>query len=362
MCRNCFVDYVQGKAGKRLGALARDTRTSARPAPRKYVAGLSFGPSSTAMASVLDASARFHTSRKASPAFDAVLVHVDTNLSQNSPAENAPAQERLARFRERFPNLSFEYVPLSRVLGAKCMNWPALVGVEAIGSGDGEQARLLQGFLDSLPSTTSRADMTRLLVRNLLLDMALERSSSALLLGHSTTALASLTLSEVANGRGFTIPWQVNDGLYKFCLYEQASDPSLRPEPTWVEMPIYYPLREVFRNEIMLYLDLAPVLRDLVCDDDAAASSIVSHKDLSLEEVIRKYFDSVEGPYSGIVANVVRTTGKLDRATAHIGCEICGVALDEQGDSRWAGELGDSVTTRDGSARLCYGCKRTVNG
>ncbi|XP_044718068.1 cytoplasmic tRNA 2-thiolation protein 2 domain-containing protein [Hirsutella rhossiliensis] len=338
-CRNCYVDYVEAKAGRRLGALARDTRTSARPAPRKYLAGLSFGPSSTAMTNVLDGSARFHSSRKSSPAFEPLVVHVDTNLSHAGPAQDTTAHKLLARYRERFPNVTFEYVHLSQALRIKSMDWSSLLRA---GDRADHDTHRLRAFLDSLPSATSRADMLRLLVRNLLLDMALDRSSSALLLGHSTTALASLTLSEVANGRGFTIPWQINDGPYR--------------------MHVYYPLREILRNEIMLYLDLVPSLRDLVPADDASSTSVVSHKDLSIDEVIRRYFDGVEGPYSGIVTNVVRTTGKLDRATGSDGCPMCGMGVDEQGDSRWAGELGDDDAKPGSWTRLCYGCKRTMGG
>lgn len=315
------------------------------------------------MANVLDGSARFHSSRKSSPAFEPLVVHVDTDLSHSGLAQDTPAHELLARYRERFPNLTFEYVHLSQVLSIRSMDWSSLLGKADCFSNCGDDdTRKLRTFLDSLPSTTSRADMLRLLVRNLLLHMALNKSSSALLLGHSTTALAALTLSEVANGRGFTIPWQINDGPCRLRLYAQDSDPLDGNETQWAEMPVYYPLREILRNEITLYLDLVPSLRDLVPTDDASSTTVVSHKDLSIEEVMRRYFDRVEGPYSGIVTNVVRTTGKLDRAAAFDGCPMCGLGLDEQGDSRWAGELGDDLEKPGSWAHLCYGCKRTMGG
>ncbi|KAF4509790.1 hypothetical protein G6O67_003928 [Ophiocordyceps sinensis] len=361
-CRNCYVDYVEIKAGRRLGALARDTRTSARPAPRKYLAGLSFGPSSTAMTSILDDSAKFHSSRKSSPAFEPLVVHVDANLSHSGPAQDAPAHKLLARYRDRFPNVRFEYVHLSQVLSIKSMDWSSFLQVEDRAGSEGDDTARLRAFLNSLPSATSRADMLRLLVRNLLLDMALDRSSSALLLGHSTTALASLSLSEVANGRGFTVSWQVNDGPYRVCFHGQGQESSKGSEVRWVEMPVYYPLREILRHEIVRYLDLVPSLRDLVPANDAGPTSVVSHKDLSIEEVIRRYFDGVEGLYSGIVNNVVRTTGKLDRAMGSDGCSMCGVGVDEQGDERWAGELGDDLGKPGGGTKLCYGCRRTMDG
>ncbi|KAK4091145.1 hypothetical protein Purlil1_4725 [Purpureocillium lilacinum] len=469
--RDCYVDYVEAKAGRRLGAVARETRTSAAPAPRRYIAGLSFGASSAVMTRVLDGSAKYHSSAKkgsAAAAFEALVVHVDTDLrfnppppqlpspphsssppttssssSSSSPRCCSPAAARLLdRYRARFPNVSFACVHLSRALRLRTVDWAALLppgpqkpeetleqANDANGkNGNGENSddlERLRRFLDRLPSATARADVTRLLVRHVLLDMALAGSYSALLLGHSTTALAALTLAEVANGRGYSVPWQVNDGLYPVRTYgddsnsngpsggdgaaeeegqqqqqqqrnaaEEVQQEGTRgkkeKETTLAHVPVFYPMREVFGAEITQYLDLAPELGELVAAAAAVTSSslsssgtgtgsIVSHKDLSIAEVMSRYFASVEGPYEGIVANVVRTTGKLDRTAPSSSssapgaglCGLCGMALDEQGDSRWAGELGDEeeeeddgdcIPGRSPRARLCYGCKRSVNG
>ncbi|RCI14087.1 hypothetical protein L249_7939 [Ophiocordyceps polyrhachis-furcata BCC 54312] len=349
-CRNCFVTYVEGKAGRRLGALARDTKTSGPPAPRKYLAGLSFGPSSTVMTHILDTSARFYSSKKSSPAFEPLVIHVDTDLSRCDSSSI-----RVASFRERFPSLTFECVHLSKVLDAKTIEWSALTGLEGVAENGRDPVSRLQRLLDS---ATSKPQLLRLLVRSLLLHIAIERSCSALLLGHSTTALASLTLSHVANGRGHVVPWQVNDGPYTVCTY----DPSGVSGPARIAMPVYYPLRQVLRNEVTCYMEMMPSLRHLVPSDGAVSRSVVSHKDSSIEDVIETYFDGVEGPYSGIVANVVQTTGKLERIPADSFCPLCGMALDEQGDSRWAGELGDSSDGQIDLKRLCHGCRRTLRG
>lgn len=312
------------------------------------------------MTHVLDDSAKFHSSRRSSPAFEALVVHVDTDLSHPAAKEDTPAARLLAKYRERFPNVSFECVHLSKAFGVRTVDWSSLQGLGE--EGDGDDTERLRRFFDSLPSITSKADILRLLIRHLLLDMALEGSHTALLLGHSTTALASLTLSEVANGRGYAVPWQINDGPFTVCIYGPSAGASGGKETSRAEMPVYYPLREVFRNEIMLYLDLMPSLRELIPADSAASGSVVSHKDLSIEEVMSRYFDSVEGPYAGIVANVVRTTGKLDRVAGDDFCHMCGMTLDEQGDSRWAGDLGDDLEENGPQARLCYGCKRSISG
>jgi cytoplasmic tRNA 2-thiolation protein 2 len=198
----------------------------------------------------------------------------------------------------------------------------------------------------------------------------MERSYSALLLGHSTTALASLTLSEVANGRGFAVPWQINDGAFTVCTYGGRSADgdgagAQDQDDGKVQFPVYYPLREILKAEVVTYLGTTPSVRDLVPADNSSSSSVVSHKDQSIEEVMARYFEGVEGPYSGIVTNVVRTAGKLDRLVSSRYCRLCGITLDEEGDSTWAGELGDDPAEGAGGSdagKLCYGCKRSLGG
>ncbi|KAL6875954.1 hypothetical protein HDV57DRAFT_163230 [Trichoderma longibrachiatum] len=362
-CQDCFIDYVDSKAVKRLTVLQRETRTSSRPEPRRYVAGLSFGPCSTALTQILDKQAKYHASRKGSSPFEPLVVHIDTDLSSsnnnnNNLADDTPAQRLLAKYRERFPNVSFECIHLSKVLGLKTIDWTALPVAVAAGENDTER---LRHFFSALPSVTSRADCLRLFVRHLLLGVAMERSYSALLLGHSTTALASLTLSEVANGRGFAVPWQINDGPFTVCTYGSAAG---QDDAGKVQFPIFYPLREILKAEVVTYLSTTPSVRDLV-PADSAPSSVVSHKDQSIEEVMARYFEGVEGPYAGIVTNVVRTAGKLDRLVTSRYCRLCGITLDEEGDSTWAGELGDDPAEGGGNGdtgKLCYGCKRSLGG
>ncbi|CAM1502835.1 Fc.00g076110.m01.CDS01 [Cosmosporella sp. VM-42] len=362
-CRDCYIQYVSLKMNKRLSTLLRDTRLSRDLAPRRYLAGLSFGPSSSVMAQRLDDTANRHANKKSSSAFDMLVVHVDTDLSYPGAQTDTPARKLLEKYRERFPLVDFECVHISDVLRVRSIDWSALPLEEG-----GEPVERLRRLFNKLPTVTARADILRLFIRHLLLHVTMERSYGALLLGHSTTALAALTLSEVANGRGFAIPWQVNDGICTVCTYEQESNPDgngSTKEVGRAEFPVYYPLREVFRNEILKYIELVPSLEGLVTTEDRKSSSVVSHKDLSIEEVMARYFEGVEETYPGIVSNVVRTTGKLERVSGDGFCGSCGMTLDEQGDSRWAGEIGDDPGGDSGTrghGYLCYGCKRSIHG
>ena len=342
---------------KRLGAMHKDIRTTRALAPRRYLAGLSLGPSSSAMAQILNEAAARYSSSKSFSGFDVLVVHVDTDLAYSAEESETPARRLVGKFQERFPGVKFECVHLSEVLEVRSVDWSVLPLGE-----EGDAVQRLRVLFERLPTVTARADVVRLLVRHLLLHIAIQKSYSALLFGHNTTTLAALTLSEVANGRGFAVPWQINNGLSTVCTYEQdANSNGSRKEVDRVEFPVYYPMREVFRNEMLQYIDLIPSLEGLLPKEDQKTATVVSHKDLSIDEVMTRYFESVEDSYSGIVANVVRTTGKLDRASADSFCGSCGMPLDEQGDSRWAGELGDDLGG-ESSPQLCYGCKRSIHG
>lgn len=357
-----------GKFRKNIGSMHKETRTSAELVPRRYVAGLSFGVSSTCLTQMLDDSARHHAAKQSSSAFEPLIVHVDTDLAV-APEEShdTPAQRLLAKYRQKYPHVSFDCVHLSKAMTLKTVDWLTLLPGTAPESGEGGQndAEKLRRLFDALPSVTSRVDVLRQLVRHILIDTARTRDYSVVLLGHSTSALAALTLAEVANGRGFSVPGQVGDGLQTICEYDSNGD-----EMSRVGFPVYYPLREILKNELVGYMDLIPVLASMkqmgVVDGAAGgSSSVVSHRDVSIEEVMQRYFDGVEGPYSGIVANVVRTTDKLDRVAGGAFCRLCGMTLDESGDDRWAGDLGQDSgdsAAENYKGKLCYGCRRSVSG
>ncbi|CAK7206734.1 Cytoplasmic tRNA 2-thiolation protein 2 [Sporothrix eucalyptigena] len=343
---------------------------------RKFYAGLSFGPSSSALVDICDQIIVGRLSRGRDAAFSLHVVHIDTDLERSD--SQSPVEQRLERWRARYPRFTFERVPLTDVLSLDTIDWavllPALSGLT--GSTPPTLPAQLQALLDNLPSATSRRDMLDLLVRRLLISRAATATETppydALLLGCSTTALAERTLTETAKGRGFSLPWQINDGAVE--------------DGTGRQIPLYYPLRELFRNELVLYLSAVarpPLIEGdfvLLPASSMASGAVVSHRDLSIEEVMARYFAEVEANYPSIVANVVRTTAKLERhdhdhehnhahddgERAATGCRVCGMPLDEAGNERWKGEIGHldgpEGTPMQRIERLCYGCERSIYG
>ncbi|CAK7269744.1 Cytoplasmic tRNA 2-thiolation protein 2 [Sporothrix epigloea] len=375
------------KTVKRLEVLNRETRSSHTGRPsgdgssssfRRFYAGLSFGPSSAALVDVCEQIILDRLSRGRDAAFSLHAVHIDTDLEE--PSSESLVDERLDRWRSRYPRFTFERIPLMDVLHLAAIDWEALLPPSTPSSTATmpPSPAQLRALLNSLPSATSRRDMLDLLVRRLLISRAASTTDTpaydALLLGCSTTALAERTLTATAKGRGFSLPWQINDGV--------VDDGEGHP------IPLYYPVRELFRNELVLYLNTVaqPPLTEgdlvLLPESTTFTPAVVSHKDLSIEEVMTRYFAEVELNYPSIMANVVRTTAKLERhgygpddGHGHehadgghkvIGCRVCGMPLDEAGNERWKGEtghldgFGSSSSGRLG--QLCYGCERSIHG
>ncbi|ROW12263.1 hypothetical protein VMCG_00387 [Cytospora schulzeri] len=373
-CRPCYCRFVNMKTVKRLEVLAKQIG-AAPTQTKKILVGLSFGASSASLVNVLDETIQHQLSKRPTPAYNPVMVHIDTDLSSTADDSSSTSQKLLDRYSERYPRFQFTRIPLTDVLDLETIDWSAL----PVAPGRDESktpGERLQDFFARLPSTTSRADVLRLFVRHLLISTATREGSHALLLGYSTTALAELTLGETAKGRGYSLPWMVDDGPQSIRSFgipqgngaasEGAGEPvgsDLEVSKEVARLPIYYPLRDVFRKELTIYTGLvSPPLTDLLGSPDLArsGSAVVSHKDVSIDDVMSRYFQDVEENYPSIVANVVRTTAKLERLDDEDGeasCGLCGMGLDELGDERWKGEIGD-----DGGeyGRLCYGCQRAM--
>jgi cytoplasmic tRNA 2-thiolation protein 2 len=366
------VEHLTQKPGKNQSLIARGLRQASsnpRTFQPKYLIGLSLGPSSAGLLHMLDSKARFFQSNKPVNNFNFSIVHIDASL-ETPAGQQSPAQVLLERYATRFPHLQFESIPVSSALDLDTIDWSVLPSLQAGLDSLGQLRQLIR----DLPSVSSRVDLLRLFVRHLLLQAALERGSNALLLGTTTTALAELTLAETAKGRGYAIPCQIADGPYPIPTFprrvsgEDVDNQSGREAHTSPEvkvLPVYHPLRDIFRKEMVQYVNSPLVsMGELVAPDDmATGATVVSHKELSIEDIMSRYFADVETGYPSVVANVVRTSEKLSRPTGSP-CAMCSMPLDSQGDDRWRGEIGearDAALALSGT-RLCYGCTRSIRG
>ncbi|KAI1757473.1 hypothetical protein F4782DRAFT_478700 [Xylaria castorea] len=443
VCETCFTTFVASKAIKRLEVLQRETRGPRLPSrPQRYLLALSRGPSSTALLHILNENVRRQRERNQRVKFELVPVFVDVDVdvdvdigtttdqrktTTSDPVSTAPSDRTAVGtdtatssssslsdptskstgtreeeeeaipptdgFAAHFPELTIHRVPLSSILSSREIDWASLPAQDP----SLPPSQRLADLFARLPSASARADVPRLLTRHALFAAAAAHDCAVVLLGYSTTSLAELTLAEAAKGRGFGIPWLVNDGAFPLPRAIADDPAAVRAFPTDLTpsssssqtnggssaatIQIYSPLREVFRKEILTYLSIvssaAGPLTELFPTSSSSPQShtaaVVSHRDLSLDDVVARFFVDVEASYPSVVANVVRTTGKLNRTVSGgRRCGLCGGGLDPSGDERWKGEIGEadaiisSAADDNGDARparksmLCYGCERSV--
>ena len=321
LCSACFSNYVQTKVVKRMESFR--VRNSEPGNEQKLLLHLSFDACSLALLHILSQHLKTQVAKTGRPGYKILVLHVHDGLPAVAD-EHAP----LAAVKARYPDHEYHTVSTTDML--KLENISALLPAAAPSSEDNDtlQERLSQLF-ESAKSATSRQDLKQLLTRRLIVQHAKEHDCRAIIWEYSTTKLAEQVLAETAKGRGFSLPWVVNDG----------------DSPHGI--PFYFPLREVLNKEVDAYLSYLDPSLDI--EIKRANRVAVSTKNTTIDDLMAQYFENVEQEYPSIVANVVRTTGKL-RATTVLAqveqeCELCAMPLEGQAPAR---------------SRLCYGCIRIL--
>lgn len=242
-----------------------------------------------------------------------------------------------------------------------------VTGEEVVGGGSGLRgAEILACVLRGLPEASSRTDLLVSLRMRLVTAFARRNGCWIVAWGDSMSRLAEKTLAETAKGRGYSLPWQTGDGETPF----GGGGGGIR---------FMYPFQDLYRKEIELWADVAsdPLLVDILGRSRTVKnSSLVSSKHLTIDDLMRRYFQGVEESYPSLVANVVRTSNKLEApSNSNLGldpwitCVVCGLAYDSQaGDlDIWEGNQKDGmIDSRNRNVegldrrKLCYACDRTM--
>jgi cytoplasmic tRNA 2-thiolation protein 2 len=341
------MQYINTKVVKRMETykVRGSTKT-----PKKLLLPLSFGPSSTSLLHILDQHLTGQYERMNRATYELYVVHVDLFLDVANRKESAAL---LDKYKARFPRHSYSSVGLEEALILNDIVWDTLeITQPTKGDAKRTMSERLQEIIGSLPSATSRADLISTFKTRLLVDVAKRNNCEGILFGESTTRLAEKTLTETAQGRGFSLPWQVSDGM---CPYG---------------ITFNYPLRDLLKKELMTLSSMTnPPLTDLIIFKESSAQISASSKQNTIDDLMVQYFESVEENYPSIVANVVRTSSKLKSLTGDetTACGLCGLPVaegtdgifgwggDQNSNSRPAREIGhDDI--------LCYGCSRSING
>ena len=346
----CFIKYVKTKVLKRLEV--NKVRGAFNDPSRTLLLPLSFGGSSIALLHILDEqiSAQLERSRHAS--FRLHVIHIDDSSIIGNPA----LQKSATSLRERFPSHKFSLIPFEDVFNYQTSNHALFYEnlPVSLGPSDAKNQTRLNQSLSSLPSPTSRVDISNILRSRLLIEFAKENNCDAILYGDSTTRLAEKTLSETAKGRGNSLPWLTADG----------SSPH--------NIKIIYPMRDLLRKEIMEYvLMISEPLTPLIFPPKSSPPAPISSKTTTIDDLMSQYFESVEQNFPSIVANVVRTASKLTTppivtaAASSSSCAICNFPIVQEshpwgGDQRRPTSEEESEAKSQNTQSTCYGCARSI--
>ena len=348
--------YIGSKPLKRLEEYR--VKGASKEHQRTLLLPVSCGVSSVTLLHLLDQQLQSQLDRTGRTGYNLHVLLVDTSGEET----NGPTIGQLKTLNERYPRHAYTALTLAEIFNYKITFGDELFPFisqddsNVISVKDRNQAKLHE-FLSSLPSATSRSDILGILRTRLIVAFAQDTGCESVLWGDSTTRLAEKTLAETAKGRGFSLPWQSGEGASPYGVH------------------FNYPLRDLLKKELLTYSELAsPPLTLLIMQQTSSAQVSASTKNTTINDLMSQYFESVELNYPSIVANVVRTSGKLRAPQSLLSdrnCGLCGLPISDgtSGIHSWAGDQQkDTESSNFGSTNplttpgLCYGCARTMHG
>ena len=329
--RDCFIRYVHSKIVKRLASYR--SRGSSQDLGRKVLLPLSGGISSLVLLHILDQ--RIRKQNEGIRGRATYELHV--LVVESSYLPDGPTPTFVEAVRERYPTNTVTSIPLTDLTDVDLDILRVFGGLEPESPSDEFQhdsGNQIDRILQGLSSPTARTDLLEALLTRLVAQFAKAHNCESIFWGHSDTRLAARTLASVAKGRGAAVPFQVLDG------------------PTPLGVTFNFPLRDLFKAELETFSELDTTFPSELVIENGPTTKSVSNRDLSIDQLITNYITSQGEKYPSIMANVVRTAGKLhapEFTNQSMRCRLCGLLIEEE-------------LAADSSSQLCYGCIRSSEG
>lgn len=328
LCQECFQKYVASKILKRMETYRFKNQTLGganevnQARKKRLLLPVSGGVSSLVLLEVLDKQIKKQLAQQGRTAYDLVVCHILLEDAQDL-AIDATAWYRALQKKVGEGHHFLPVTCLSEVFECDS-RMQADLKLFGLVRSDGEQALdFLRRVIGSARTATARSDISTVLLRRMLVAMAKDQECTSILWGHSNSTLAALTLSSVAKGRGGAVSSEFSDG----------------PSP-WPDLNFNFPLRDLFETELQMYVDSLPDLRNCLAPISAREAP-VSLRATSIDSLMSTYITGQGEKYPSIMANVVKTAGKL-QTPKHEGfrCRSCAAPISGPGEV------------------LCYGCER----
>ncbi|KTW29699.1 hypothetical protein T552_00907 [Pneumocystis carinii B80] len=142
----------------------------------------------------------------------------------------------------------------------------------------------LDDLLSPLSSITSRMDIMKCIRNNIIYDFAKKNGYNVIIFGDTVSSIASKIISEIAKGRGYSIPWETQ-GKIKH-LYD-----------IW----LLRPMKDILRQEAYYFLEISGIQN----------IKKFYHKATTIDELVDQYFDDLEKNNPSFLFTVAKTSAKL---------------------------------------------------
>ncbi|KAG8530423.1 uncharacterized protein KY384_004925 [Bacidia gigantensis] len=343
LCKDCFIKYVTTKVIKRLEA--NKVRGGYGEKASKILIPISFGISSISLLHVLDVHLQKRQGKGRHAGLSVHLLFID-----HSSVLDQDFSRNISSLKNRFDSF-----PLQTLLLEECFDYD--ISLDTLLNAGSQDSRIPRGNLERLnhllsavKGQSSKTDVLGILCQRLIAAFANANGFDVVLYGDTTSRLAERTLAETAKGRGSLVSLQTMD------TRGQGKSNHV------------YAMRDLLRKELGLYAEVVdPPLSPLILQTETTPP-MTSAKHNSIDGLMRQYVESVELQYPSVVANVVRTTGKLkipqiDEGTRN--CNMCDGPLwtrpsGQQEKPESPSEDRNGLLRAREISLLCRGCERTL--
>ena len=326
LCSECFQRFARSKVMKRMETYRFKNNTDGRR--RKLLLALSGGISSQTLLHILDGHLQKQLATQHRTAYDLIVAYVETSTDVGGTA-----LQWFTATREKYSHHTFlPMLPLFSVCEVDEQFEDDMRQLGFPRQPNEPTSEFVGRLLHSARTATAGNDILETLKQRLIYACARRHDCEGILWGHSDSRLAAKALAAVAKGRGASLHADVMDG------------------PMWTDMTSINPLRDLFQEELELYMSFQPSdVRSLAVQSTPKSS--ISIRSTSIDELLTTYIATQGEKYPNIMANVVRTIGKLEPSTSSGDDSLCRLCKSS---------LPYDVQVSNPNVSLCHSCTRTT--
>lgn len=374
-CKSCFIRFISGKQRKHMNNEKFKVKFGENIKIEKVLFPVSFGQSSIVLFDILISlfDEQLLNSR-AKLSFELNVLFIDDSTVENYDKDYEEILKlikdryEISKYPIKFIKLDINSFFYNKELTNKIRLLKDFKSYK-ISNNEGTDIKKL---FDSCPNRASRHDLKQIILKELIYKYSLTNEITSILFGNNMSTLAEQVISLTVKGRGSEIYNELTDGIKE--IYGHDID-------------IINPLRDVSSREVSFFVEFRNLKEFQLYEANKA--DLLMNKQKTINEVVSKYFKTVDTEYDNIVSTVVKTGSKLaePKNFDNESCIICknkiynkpmewlrsitynGLVgpeneVEEESLREWKQENKELIFTADDQelVNICYGCAVTIGG